>query len=327
MTSPSKSGYSSHEGAERAEWDDEKLVRVGDRPVVYPAAGSHANKYGDALWLGSSAEAGVGCDDTRGPHRELSPRVVTIPSDSKAAAAAYPWIAFEGRWGELQKAFYNGPTGPNLKTQWTLPITWSEDWRDRSYAIPTGGAFGTGSTDFFCSAVAKGSRALTQLLINPLPLLVVLGTLLGLVIFAAVRATWTPVAPLRIATPTVVGPGHRRLGAHVRQAPGLVPRAGRAPHPHRGRHDAGAMAPDRDDRSARNRVGRGSGRVGIPLGDRRHDVRAARARSRHGRDGVRAGRDRRESFGSARGTRIGLRCAGSDHFSERSPSSFSPGWC
>ena len=198
-TEPVEVGYSSHEGAERATWDDEKLELVDDRPVVYPAAGSHANKYSDALWLGSSAEAGVGCDDTRGPHRELSPRVVTIPSDRAAAEAAYPWIAFEGRWGELQKAFFNGPTGPNLKTQWILPVTWSEDWRDNSYAVPTGGVFGTGSTDFFCSAVAKGSRALSQLLSNPVPLIILLATALGLVIFATVRATWTPVAPTRIA--------------------------------------------------------------------------------------------------------------------------------
>jgi hypothetical protein len=196
---PSEVGYSSHEGAERASWDDdEKLELAGGRPVVYPAAGSHANKFGDALWVGSSAEAGVGCDDTRGPHTELRPRVVTIPSDTAAAEKAYPWIGFEGRWGELQKAFFNGPTGPNLKTQWTRPITWSEDWRDRSYAVPTGGAFGTGTTDFFCSAVAKGSRALSQLLNNPLPLVIFLGVVLGLLIFATVRATWTPVAPLRI---------------------------------------------------------------------------------------------------------------------------------
>jgi hypothetical protein len=189
---PSAVGYSSHEGAERASWD-------AVRPVVYPAAGSHANKFGDALWLGSSAEAGVGCDDTRGPHNELRPRVVTIPSDTTAAEKAYPWIAFEGRWGELQKAFFNGPTGPNLKSQWTRPITWSEDWRDRSYAVPTGGAFGTGTTDFFCSAVAKGSRALSQLLSNPLPLVISLALVFGLLVFATVRATWTPVAPLRIA--------------------------------------------------------------------------------------------------------------------------------
>jgi hypothetical protein len=141
----------------------------------------------------------VGCDDTQGPHTQVEPRVATIPSDPAAAKAAYPWIAFEGRWGELQKAFFNGPTGPNLKAQWTKPITWSEGWSDRSYAVPTGGLFGTSTTDFFCSAVAHGSRGLIRLLRNPLPTLIFLGAILALVIFAAVRATWTPVAPLRIA--------------------------------------------------------------------------------------------------------------------------------
>jgi hypothetical protein len=62
-------GYSSHEGAERASWDDDKLDIVDEtHPVVYPGAGSHANKYTEALYLGSSAEAGVGCDDTRAAH-------------------------------------------------------------------------------------------------------------------------------------------------------------------------------------------------------------------------------------------------------------------
>ena len=115
---PTEVGYSSHEGAERSAWDDEKLEIVdGTHPVVYPAAGSHANKYTEALYIGSSAEAGVGCDDTRGPHTELRPEVQTIPSDATAAAAAFPWITFEGRWGELQAAFFNGPTGPNMSSR------------------------------------------------------------------------------------------------------------------------------------------------------------------------------------------------------------------
>ena len=127
--------------------------------------------------------------------------------------------------------------------------------------------------------------------------------------------------------PTVVGPDHRRFVEDVRQAPRLVPRAGRAPHPHCVRHDVRAVAPARGDRPARNRVGGGSRCLGVPLRDRRHDVRAARTRSRDGRGGVRAGRDRRESSGSARGTRIGLRSAGSGRFSERSRSSSWPGSC
>ena len=156
---PVEVGYSQHEGAERAGWDDGKLERVdGTHLVVHPAAGSHANFYGEALYLGSSAEEGVGCDDTRGPTFDVRPVVKTIPSDQPAAQSAFPWIAFEGRWGELRPAFFNGPTGPNLKSQWTEPISWSHGWRDRSYTVPVGSTFGPAATGFFClrSAAARG---------------------------------------------------------------------------------------------------------------------------------------------------------------------------
>ena len=87
---PAEVGYSSHEGAERATWGDDKLQVVdGTHPVVFPAAGSHANKFTEALYLGSSAEAGVGCDDTLGPHIELRPAVRTIPSDPRQRAPRF----------------------------------------------------------------------------------------------------------------------------------------------------------------------------------------------------------------------------------------------
>jgi hypothetical protein len=152
----------------------------------------------------------VGCDDTRGPHDELTPTVKVIPSDPAAASAAFPWITFEGRWGELQKAFFNGPTGPNKKTQWTAPFTWSDDWRDVSYAVPTGGVFGTSATDLFCSGVARGSGALIRLVRNPLPMLLFLGGLVALLVLLAVKVTWTPVAPLRLA--------HRRRWGQILSA-------------------------------------------------------------------------------------------------------------
>ncbi len=208
-------GFSSHEGAERADWGDEKLeLADGVSPIVYPAAGSHANKFTEALYIGSSAEAGVGCDDTRGPHVELRPNVETIPSDLEAAREEFPWIAFEGRWGERQRAFFNGPTGPNLKTQWSEPIEWSEGWRERSYAVPTSGVLGTDATDFFCSAVETGSSALVSLLRNPQLTLLILGALLGLVVLLATRTVWRPVAPLRL--------GRRRTWGQIIAAAGRM---------------------------------------------------------------------------------------------------------
>jgi len=199
-TTPTEVGYSSHEGAERASWGDEKLELVArTHPVVFVAAGSHANKFTSALYLGSSAEQGVGCDDTRGPHTDLRPVVRTIPSDPAAARKSFPWIAFEGRWGELERAFFNGPTGPNLKTQWTEPINWADGWRERSYAVPTSGVVGTGATDFFCTAVATTSLGLVQLLRNPPAMLLVLGVLLAVSIYGITRTRWRPAAPLRIA--------------------------------------------------------------------------------------------------------------------------------
>jgi hypothetical protein len=194
-------GYSQHEGAERAAWGDDKLELVGGtHPVVHPAAGSHANYFDEALFLGRSAEQGVGCDDTSSPTFDVRPVVRTIPTGTVAAEKAFPWIAYEGRWGERQKAFYNGPTGPNLKGQWTAPISWSEDsWRDRSYAIPAGGSFGTNATDFFCGAVAGGSDVVRRLADNPTLIIVAFALLAALLIYAVARTTWRPTAPLRVA--------------------------------------------------------------------------------------------------------------------------------
>ena len=119
---PVSVGYSSHEGAEQADWGEEKLELVdGTHPVVYPAAGSHANKFNAALYIGSSAEAGSAATTPEARTTRFAPSW-DDPERPRRSREAFPWIAFEGRWGELQKAFFNGPTGPNLKKQWTEPI-------------------------------------------------------------------------------------------------------------------------------------------------------------------------------------------------------------
>ena len=162
---PTRVGYSQHEGAEQAEWGEDKLELVdGTHPVVHPAAGSHANFYEEGLYLGSSAEQGSAATT-----RADRPSTCVRPWSRSRATRTPPRTPIPGsttRAG-LQRAFFNGPTGPNLKTQWTEPITWSEGWRDQSYAVPAGGALGTGATDFFCDAIAGGSKALQRALDNP----------------------------------------------------------------------------------------------------------------------------------------------------------------
>jgi hypothetical protein len=198
---PTDVGYSQHSGGEATEWEDRDTLEIvdGTHPVVHPAAGSHANFFGEALYLGSSTTEGVGCDDTRGAGPDLRPTVFTIPSDKAEAAAKFPWITFEGRWGELQPAFFNGPTGPNMKDSWTEPITWSQDLRRRSIALPSAGTFGTSTTDFFCTAIGGGSRALQRFLHAPLQVGIVIAVIVLLLLYLLRRTRWRPTAPLELA--------------------------------------------------------------------------------------------------------------------------------
>ncbi len=197
---PEEVGYSQHDGAESARWGDSKLEIVdGSHPVVYPAAGSHANYYQPALYLGRSAAQGVGCDNTVGPSSELRPKVEWVPTDQAAYLAAFPWLGYEGRWGELQPAFYNGPTGPNAKEQWTAPIAWADTtWRDTAYVVPAGASVGHAATDFFCGSVAAGSNLLTKFVNDPWPVILALAGVGILLIWLASRTRWSMSAPFRL---------------------------------------------------------------------------------------------------------------------------------
>lgn len=220
---PALVGYSQHEGAESAHWGDAKLQVVdGTHPVVYPALGSHANYYTSALHLGRSAAQGVGCDDTGGPSQQLAPKVALVPTDKAAYLRAYPWLGFQGHWGEEHEAFYNGPTGPNTKLQWTEPITWAHtEWHDNSFTVPAATTFGTPATRFFCGAVAAGSTLLTGLVGNPSPFYIALVALFALILWLTSRTQWRPSAPLHLERRRAWGSmvtasrrmyfGHRRL--------------------------------------------------------------------------------------------------------------------
>ena len=204
---PTRLGYSQHEGVEIAEWGDLKLQVVDDtHPVVHPAAGSHANYFDASLFLGRSGQQGFGCDDTRAPSFDVRPDVALVPSDATAATAEFPWLGYPGRWGQRETSFYNGPTGPNTKDQWTAPLTWSdEEGTATAYAVPASGLYGTQATSAFCGIVATGSDLLRLALAKPVVAAAALTVLALAVAWLVRRTTWRPSAPLRLARRRTTG--------------------------------------------------------------------------------------------------------------------------
>jgi hypothetical protein len=219
---PALVGFSQHEGAESSRWGERKLQIVdGTHPVVYPALGSHANYFTSALHLGRSAAQGVGCDDTGGPSTELRPTVALLATNQAAYLRAYPWLGFEGHWGEKHEALYDGPTGPNTKLQWTQPISWAQtEWHDNSFTVPVGTSIGTTATGFFCAVVATGSAVLTALVGNPSPVFIAFAVLLALILWLASRTRWEPSAPLRLERRrrwgSIVNASRRMYFGHLR---------------------------------------------------------------------------------------------------------------
>ena len=203
---PAEVIYSQHGGGEFAAWDASKLQKVGDHPVVYPGSGSHANYYGQNLYLGRSASEGFGCDDTRGPSTEVRPQAIVIPTTPDSRESAFAWLAYSGRWGQRERGANNGPTGPNTKDQWLAPITWMDDTgRDSSVTVPGGSTFGPNVAGFFCGAVAKGSNLLNAVVDSPWTWLCVFGVL-GLACAALVHRTrWRPHDPVPVEQPRAVG--------------------------------------------------------------------------------------------------------------------------
>ena len=148
----------------------------------------------------------MGCDDTTGPSETVNPQVAIVPTAAADYLRTDPWLGFDGRWGEQHAAFYNGPTGPNEKLQWTEPFTWTAKyWRDQSFAVPAARVIPTPATDFFCGAVARGSVVLRQAKANPLPWGVAFA-LLGLMIaWGVTRTSWRPARPRPLAGRRPIG--------------------------------------------------------------------------------------------------------------------------
>jgi hypothetical protein len=155
---PSQIALFQHAGGERADWDDAKVHKDGTHPVVYPAAGSHATFYDDAIYIQNGSHgSGVGCDDTQSPHTESRPTPLIIPTNA-APGSEFQWLTFLGHWGQREKGFNNGPQGPTTKDQWLQPFTWMDGIRQDSPKLPGGTLLGPAASTAFCGVIENVSE-------------------------------------------------------------------------------------------------------------------------------------------------------------------------
>src|SRR3954447_14715077 len=195
---PSKIALFQHGGGETADWDDDQVSKEGSHPVVYEAAGSHASFFGSAVYLQTGqGGSGLGCDNTTEPVRRLAVVPELVPTDPIKGGPAQ-WLTYEGHWGQKEKGFNNGPTGPNTKQVWKEPYTWMDNARLASPTLPGGALFGTTATTAFCETVAAISEFVNIQGRSPTGVLVLVAIIVALIGLPLVLTRWWPVDLTRL---------------------------------------------------------------------------------------------------------------------------------
>jgi hypothetical protein len=194
---PSEIALFQHGGGERADWEDTKVQKEDEHPVVYSAAGSHATFYDSAIFIENGRNgSGVGCDNTSEPLTRTEPDPVLVPTRSPPGTE-FQWLSFLGHWGQREKAFNNGPTGPITKTQWLEPFTWMADVRQASPTLPGGSLLGPAASTAFCGAMAEVSKFINLEAKNTLH---AIGLALALLLLIAVPPFLTRWRPIDLTT-------------------------------------------------------------------------------------------------------------------------------
>lgn len=190
---PTQIALFQHAGGERADWDDPKVQKEGEHPVVYSAAGGHSTYYDDAIYISNGQHgSGVGCDDASQPLTRTDPRPVMIPTTA-APGSEFQWLGFLGHWGEREKGFNNGPTGPAAKRVWRQPFTWTDGVRQTSPRLPGGAVMGPAAATAFCGAIAGISHFINLEAKTTIGAIGLIVALLLLIIIPVFLTRWRPV--------------------------------------------------------------------------------------------------------------------------------------
>ncbi len=111
---PDVAVYAQHSYGERRSWG--AVEKVGERPVVYVARGSHASYFEAGF---HQTEAWYDLADGKRPAPDLDLDLVRPQT--------HAWMLWKGRWGDTKPReqtlglHSNAPTGPGRKKQWRRP--------------------------------------------------------------------------------------------------------------------------------------------------------------------------------------------------------------
>ena len=198
---PKTISLSQHSTGEKARWTDAKLHREGDRPLVFVAAGSHANYFAPRVYMGlGSGGDGVGCDDASGSTERTPLTAVLLPNTVKSISDPFAWLSFKGYWGEQAGPEHEGASNPVTKQNWLKPIAWENRLRDASTTVPLRNTMGPNAMSTFCDMVAFGAgNILPWYRADPTVLILALGLVSAGGIVGLTRTRYLPIRglPLR----------------------------------------------------------------------------------------------------------------------------------
>jgi len=164
---PTMLSYAQHSGGENADWGDDNVLMEDGHLVTFPAEGSHADYYQDAIWLAWGEDgSGFGCDQSQEELTRVPLKAIVIPQEIDPNGP-FAWALFQGRWGEYHPWQFNGPKSPNMSGRWEKPIGWTDDLRSASYPVPHTSTFGVGPGQFFCVLSTLGGNAAKQVQVYP----------------------------------------------------------------------------------------------------------------------------------------------------------------